>query len=83
MDPQSRAWMMETTRLLGNSQALVLANLAHALAQTLGITPSELAEAMTAMDMHHDDERVEVLAAGMRRVMIDTLRSGAPILGSA
>jgi len=83
MDESSKAWMMETTKLLANSQALLLANLAHALAQTLGVTSSELAHAMAAMEMHHEDERVEVLAAGMRRVMIDTLRSVAPVMGNA
>jgi Lon protease-like protein len=66
---------METCRLLANSQAVLLANLAHGLTCALGADPEEVAAAMEALDMHHQDERVEVLAAGMRRAMLATLRA--------
>jgi hypothetical protein len=75
-DDQSPAWVMEACRLLANSQALLLANLAHGLAQALGADPGEVARAMETLDMCHRDERVEVLAAGMRRTMLRTLRAG-------
>lgn len=75
MNDENQAWVMETCRLLANSQALLLANLAHGLAQVLGADPEEVAAAMEGLDMHHRDERVEVLAAGMRRTMLATLRA--------
>ena len=55
----SPAWVMETCRLLANSQALLLANLAHGLAQALGADLEDVAAAMEALDMHHPDERIE------------------------
>lgn len=78
MNEDSPTWVMETCRLLANSQALLLANLAHGLAQALGADPEDVAAAMEALDMHHRDERIEVLAAGMRRTMLATLRAKAP-----
>lgn len=78
INDDSPAWVVETCRLLANSQALLLANLAHGLAQALGADPEDVATAMEALDMCHRDERVEVLAAGMRRSMLATLRAQAP-----
>ncbi|MBR0663988.1 hypothetical protein GXW71_06415 [Roseomonas hellenica] len=69
--------------LLAQSQAMLIANLSLALSQAAGIPPETLASLMEHTDMQHRDERVSVLADGMRRAVLETLRATRPGSGGA
>lgn len=69
--------------LLGNAQALVLANLAHALARCAGVQPDVLADLMESQIMCHEDPAAAMLAERLQRAALTTLRSSQPAAGWA
>lgn len=75
MNTASDATLHDMLALLAQSQAMLIANLSLALSQAAGIPPETLASLMEHTDMRHRDERVSVLADGMRRAVLETLRA--------
>ncbi|MBR0641412.1 hypothetical protein [Plastoroseomonas hellenica] len=83
MSTASDAALHDTLALVAHSQAMLIANLSLALSQAAGIPPETLASLMEHTEMRHRDERVSVLADGMRRAVLETLRATRPGSGSA
>jgi hypothetical protein len=69
--------------LLGNAQALVLANLALAVARCAGFRPEVIADLMEGQTMRHDDPMAATLATGMQRAALTTLRGSMMPAGHA
>lgn len=78
MSPDRDAAIQDLLALVAQSQALLIANLALALSQAARIPPESVANLMEHVDLHHRDERVSVLADGMRRAVLETLRARVP-----
>jgi hypothetical protein len=75
MSAEADAAIQDMLALVAQSQALLIANLALALSQALGVSSERVASLMRHTELHHRDQRVAILADGMRRAVLETLRS--------
>lgn len=81
MSAEPDAALRDMLALLAQSQAMLIANLSLALSQAAGIPPETLASLMGHTEMRHRDERVTVLADGMLRAVLETLRATGTVTG--